>query len=189
MHTVTFKGALALAFALSTTALWADGHAEKAETKRAMAPLVGLNDEIVGQAYLTQGATGVLIHVKVSGLTPGKHGLHMHSHGTCEKHTGFKSAKGHVGKVEGGHGLLNPKGPEAGDIPNIFVGADGTGEMEAYSTLVSLGSAGQDGTENLLDADGSTFIIHENADDHVTQPIGGAGARVACGVIEAVAKG
>ena len=135
---------------------------------------------VVGRAYLKQGATGVLIHVKVSGLTPGAHGLHLHSHGECDASAGFKSAKGHVGKVDGGHGFLNPKGPEAGDIPNIFVGADGTGEMEAYATKVTLGEA----STGLLDADGSTFIIHEMADDHTTQPIGGAGGRVACGIIE-----
>jgi Cu-Zn family superoxide dismutase len=53
--------------------------------------------------------------------------------------------------------------------------------MEAFSTFISLAG----GDENLLDANGSTLIIHESADDHVTQPIGGAGARIACGIIEA----
>ncbi len=148
--------------------------------KRASAILFNSDGVEIGQAVLSQAPSGVLFHVKVKGLTPGKHGLHLHSHGVCEAHTGFKSAKGHVGKKEGAHGLLNPKGPEPGDIPNIFVGADGTGEMEAFSTLVSLTS----GENNLLDGDGSTFIIHEKADDHITQPIGGAGGRVACGVIK-----
>ena len=147
----------------------------------AKATLINTDGEEAGMATLTQGPSGVLIHVKVEGLTPGKHGLHLHAHGVCEPHEGFKTAKGHVGKVPGGHGLLNPEGPEPGDIPNIFVGADGVGEMEAFTSLVSL----VEGPNNLLDEDGSTFIIHENADDHLTQPIGGAGARVACGVIEA----
>ena len=147
----------------------------------AKATLINTDGEEAGMATLTQGPSGVLIHVKVEGLTPGKHGLHLHAHGVCEPHEGFKTAKGHVGLVPGGHGLLNPEGPEPGDIPNIFVGADGVGEMEAFTSLVSL----VEGPNNLLDADGSTFIIHENADDHVTQPIGGAGARVVCGVIEA----
>ena len=53
--------------------------------------------------------------------------------------------------------------------------------MEAFTTFVSL----TDGPNNLLDADGSTFVIHENPDDHLTQPIGGSGARVACGEIVA----
>ncbi|HBX92207.1 MAG TPA: superoxide dismutase, partial [Hyphomonas sp.] len=38
--------------------------------------------------------------------------------------------------------------------------------------------------DSLLDEDGSALIIHEAEDDHMTQPIGGAGARVACGVIQ-----
>ena len=154
---------------------------EAAPPAMAKATLINTDGEEAGMATLTQGPSGVLIHVKVEGLTPGKHGLHLHAHGVCEPHEGFKTAKGHVGKVPGGHGLLNPEGPEPGDIPNIFVGADGVGEMEAFTSLVSL----VEGPNNLLDEDGSTFIIHENADDHLTQPIGGAGARVARGVIEA----
>ena len=82
---------------------------------------------------------------------------------------------------KGAHGLPNPNGPEPGDLPNIFIGEDGSGEMEVFSTFISL----VEGPNNLLDADGSTFVIHENADDHITQPIGGSGARVACGLIVA----
>ncbi len=148
--------------------------------EKAAATLIGIDGSEIGKAHLKQGPHGVLIHVKVSGLTPGKHGLHLHSHGVCEGHEGFKTAKGHVGKVEGAHGLMNPKGPEPGDLPNIYVGADGTGEMEAFTSLVTL----KGNENNLLDADGSTFIIHEKPDDHITQPIGGAGARVACGIIK-----
>ena len=152
-----------------------------ADNMTATAILLDKTGAEIGQAKLVQAREGVLLHIKVAQLAPGKHGLHLHSHGVCEADTGFKSAKGHVGLVEGGHGLLNPKGSEPGDLPNIFVAADGTGEMEAFSTRVSLTG----GDHNLLDADGSTFIIHENADDHITQPIGGAGGRVACGVIKA----
>lgn len=157
-------------FALGSTAAHAEG---------ATADIIGKDGSTIGSATLIQAPAGVLIEISVSGLAPGKHGLHLHSHGVCEADTGFKSAKGHVGKVEGAHGLLNPQGPEPGDLPNLFVAADGTGQMEAFTTLVSLSE-----DNALLDADGSTFIIHENADDHVTQPIGGAGGRVACGVIK-----
>jgi Cu-Zn family superoxide dismutase len=146
----------------------------------ASATLIDNTGKKIGNAKLRQGPKGVLINVKVSGLTPGKHGLHLHSHGECDPTTGFKSAKGHVGKVTGAHGLMSPKGPEPGDLPNIFVGSDGAGEMETYTMLVSIGK----GDHNLLDTDGSTLIIHEKADDHITQPIGGAGPRVACGIIK-----
>ena len=146
------------------------------------AELIGIDGKVIGEATLTQAPSGVLIHLRVSGLKPGKHGLHLHSHGDCLPETGFNSASGHVGKVEGAHGLMNPDGPEPGDLPNIFVGADGVGEIEVFTSLVTIDG----GEHSLLDADGSTFIIHENADDHITQPIGGAGARVACGTVKAM---
>ena len=67
------------------------------------------------------------------------------------------------------------EGPEAGDLPNIWAAADGSAGYEAFTTL--------DTVESLTDADGSAIIIHEAPDDGITQPIGGAGARVACGVV------
>ncbi len=79
------------------------------------------------------------------------------------------------------HGLLNPAANDAGDLPNIFVAADGTANVEIFSTFVALG--GVDGRQDLADKDGSALVIHANPDDHATQPIGGAGARIACGVI------
>jgi Cu-Zn family superoxide dismutase len=169
----TLSSILIIAFSASVS------HADHV-TAEASADLYNKEGVVIGAAHLKQGANGVLIHVKASQLTPGKHGLHLHSHGVCDAGTGFKSAKGHVGKVEGAHGLLNPKGPEAGDLPNIYIGADGTGEMEAFTSWISIG----EGENGLLDADGSSFIIHEAGDDHISQPIGGAGARVACGIIK-----
>ena len=85
------------------------------------------------------------------------------------------SSKSNVGKIPDGHGLLNPAGPEAGDIPNIWAAADGSAGYEAFTTLIT-------GAE-LADEDGTAMIIHANRDDHLTQPIGGAGPRVACAVI------
>ncbi|MDA7965876.1 superoxide dismutase family protein, partial [Ruegeria sp.] len=145
------------------------------------AEIINAQGDVIGTATAQQGPHGVLLHVRVRDLPPGKHGLHLHSHGVCEPGEGFKTAKGHVGKVEGAHGLMNPKGPEPGDLPNLYVGSDGVGEMEAYTTLVSL----EGGDNALLDADGSTFIIHEKGDDHKSQPIGGAGGRIACGILTA----
>lgn len=153
--------------------------AQEKAAPTARAALVGAGGEALGEATLTQGPAGVLIHLRVEGLTPGVHGLHLHAVGACNHEGGFDSATGHVGKTEGGHGLLNMDGPEPGDLPNLFVAEDGIGEMEAYTTMVTV--------EGLLDADGSSFIIHESADDHLSQPIGGAGGRVACGVIEGAA--
>ena len=159
----------------------APGLADQPDPMTASAVLVDREGSEIGFANLVQGPHGVMIHVRVSTLTPGMHGLHLHSHGVCDPEDGFQSAMGHVGMVAGAHGLMNPDGPEPGDLPNIFVGADGIGETEIFTTFVSIGEGGG---ESLIDADGSTLVIHENADDHITQPIGGSGARVACGVIE-----
>lgn len=136
---------------------------------------------VVGSATLTAAPKGVLLRVEAKGLAPGWHGLHFHEKGDCSK-SDFTSAGGHV---HGGptmvHGLLNPDANEAGDLPNLHVAADGSANAEIFSTFVSLG--GVDGRQDLADKDGSALVIHANADDHKAQPIGGAGARIACGVI------
>ncbi|WP_409418340.1 superoxide dismutase family protein [Phenylobacterium sp.] len=137
--------------------------------------------DAIGAATLTNAPKGVLMRIELTGAAPGWHGLHFHEKGDCSK-SDFTSAGGHV---HGGptmvHGLLNPDANEAGDLPNIFVAADGSANAEIFSTFVSLG--GVDGRQDLADKDGSAIVIHANADDHQTQPIGGAGARIACGVI------
>jgi len=138
----------------------------------------GSDVESIGNAEIKGGPNGVLMRITISegGLTPGWHGLHMHQVGDCSDLGVFKKSGGHVGKLEGGHGLLNPLGPEGGDIPNIFAHADGSAGYEAFTSLTSM--------TDLFDEDGAAIIIHTNPDDHLTQPIGGAGARVACAEIQ-----
>jgi superoxide dismutase, Cu-Zn family len=134
-----------------------------------------------GTANFADGPKGVIMRIEVKGLTPGWHGLHFHEKGDCSE-AAFKSAGGHV---HGGstlvHGLMNPEGNESGDLPNLYVAQDGTGHAEIFAPYVSL----KTGTARtaLLDQDGSAVVIHANPDDHSTQPIGGAGDRIACGVI------
>ncbi|MEZ5953009.1 MAG: superoxide dismutase family protein [Hyphomonas sp.] len=141
------------------------------------AVMLGLAGQEIGSANLLDGPNGLMIRVelKPGSLTPGWHGIHLHATGNCSDIGTYKMSGGHVGMMEGGHGLFNPKGPEPGDLPNIWAGADGSAGYEAFTTLDTLGG--------LLDQDGSAIIIHESEDDHMTQPIGGAGARVACGAI------
>jgi Cu-Zn family superoxide dismutase len=92
----------------------------------AYANIINLEGQTIGSATFSAGPQGVLIEINVTGLTPGSHGLHLHSAGLCEPDQGFKTASGHVGKTEGGHGMMNPHGPEAGDLPNLIVGEDGS---------------------------------------------------------------
>jgi len=141
------------------------------------AVIQGSSGGSVGTVDLRQGPHGVLVRVQIraGSLTPGWHGLHLHQVGDCSDTGVYKLSGGHVGKVEGGHGLLNAAGPEGGDTPNIYAGANGSAAMEIITDRVTLAE--------LTDGDGSALIIHAGEDDHITQPIGGAGARVACAVI------
>ena len=136
----------------------------------------------LGTTTLTEAPHGVLLRVQLKGLTPGWHGVHFHEKGDCGA-PDFKSAGAHVHTTAAVvHGLLNPDGNDNGDLPNIFAAADGSATAELYSTLVSLKGAG--GRPALLDADGSAIVVHASPDDHKSQPIGGAGARSACGVVK-----
>lgn len=138
---------------------------------------------VIGNAVFKEGPTGVLVHVTTKGLTPGWHGMHFHEKGDCSDPK-FMNSGAHMNHadVKVPHGLLNPKGPDYGDLPNLYVGTDGTGDAEAFTSLVSF--KGEGGRPALLAPGGRALVIHANPDDHTTQPIGGAGARVACGVVK-----
>ena len=137
----------------------------------------------IGKATLTQGPTGLLIKVEATGLTPGWHGIHIHATGQCA--APFTSAGAHINHTDPKtpHGLLNAQGPDDGDLPNLYAAADGSAKAEFFTTRARIS---QDGPGQWLwDADGSALVIHANPDDHNSQPIGGAGDRVACAVLSA----
>lgn len=114
--------------------------------------------------------------VTVNGISPGPHGIHIHAVGKCEA-PGFTSAGGHLNPDSKQHGLQNPMGAHQGDLPEIMVGADGTGHgtFTAHTTLATL-----------FDADGAAFVVHAAADDNRTDPTGNSGARILCGVLSPV---
>lgn len=147
------------------------------------ATLINASGQTIGRAVLTQGTTGLLIRVEAEGLSPGWHGIHIHATGECE--APFTSAGGHINHADGAkpHGLLNPGGPDDGDLPNIYADEQGRVRAEIFTTRARIAAEGPG--QWLWDADGSALVIHENVDDHRTQPIGGAGARVACGIMAA----
>ena len=137
----------------------------------------------VGRAVLTQGSTGLLIRIEAQGMSPGWHGIHIHATGECA--APFTSAGAHInhGDPKAPHGLLNPGGPDDGDLPNVFADAQGRVNAEVFTSHARIARDGPG--QWLWDTDGSALVIHANADDHATQPIGGAGDRVACGVMAA----
>ena len=178
-------GALVFSIALGVTMLTGailGGSAIAADSAKATAEFVDTEGNSIGTASLVQGPTGVLIHLRVSGIAPGGHAIHIHSIGACTPD--FKASAGHINIHNRKHGLLNPEGPDDADLPNIYATPDGVVEAELFTTRVALSDDGMnEGVAFLFDDDGSALVIHEAPDDHVTQPIGGAGGRIACGVI------
>lgn len=151
--------------------------------EKAHSAIINNQGKEIGEAHYTQGNEGVLLEIKLDGLPAGKHGMHFHEVGTCKDHDHFKMAKGHIMPTGKPHGYLHAEGPHEGNLPNLIVHKDGSAHVELYTELVSI--SGQGGKAPLLDENGSVLMIHINEDDHKTQPIGGAGARIACGVIKA----
>ncbi len=146
--------------------------------RSATARLADAQGQPVGTAVLNQVSGGVRIVMEVKGLPPGEKGVHLHAVGRCEP-PAFTSAGGHFNPRGRQHGLQNPQGPHAGDLPNIVIGPDGTGRLEALNDRVTLG----EGDASLFDADGTALVIHAAPDDHRTDPTGNSGARLACGVV------
>src|SRR5947199_7050660 len=100
---------------------------------------------LVGNAVLTQRAVpligGTRISVDVEGLTTGEHGIHIHETGRCDP-PDFESAGSHFNPFSTEHGLENPNGPHAGDMPNLVVGNNG--EVVNYQTEISANLYGGD---------------------------------------------
>lgn len=172
---------VAAAAALSGAVVMAQGHGTHGGAAKADIKGKG----ITGTAELVEHAqgTGTLVEMtlQVSGLTPGKHGVHLHAVGKCEPD--FAAAGGHFDP-----GPASNTDPDAnhpyhmGDVPNVEVGADGKGSMKITTTRVTL----SDGPLSVFDTDGTAIIIHGNEDQWITgAPKSGVsgGPRVACGVL------
>ncbi|MGA9443638.1 MAG: superoxide dismutase family protein [Methyloceanibacter sp.] len=163
--TLCFASVLALQVALAGTA----GAAEMAK-----AVLSDPDGKEVGTVTLTAVPTGVLLNAELTAFPEGTHAFHIHGTGKCEPPS-FKSAGGHFNPEEDQHGLENPAGPHAGDMPNIHVPANGKLHIEVMNQMVSL--------PGLLEGEGTAIVVHEKGDDYVSNPAGDAGPRIACGVI------
>jgi superoxide dismutase, Cu-Zn family len=156
--------------------------------KKVTAPITDRAGGTIGEVTLTEGAHGVLIHITLSSgkLAPGWHGLHLHEKADCsDAALGFKLSGSHVGHNPNlQHGLLNPMGSEPGDLPNLYVGPNGAAGGEFFSTAITLAGEARGGLWPLLGPNGAALIIHANPDDQASQPIGGAGERLACAAIK-----
>ena len=130
----------------------------------------------VGMAMISPAkGGGVSIELTLKGLPPGEHGLHLHEVAKCEG-PDYKSAGAHFNPTKKQHGLSNPNGPHAGDMPNFTVAANGTAQTTITNKNVTMGA----GANSIL---GTALVIHEKADDLKSDPAGNAGSPIACGAI------
>jgi superoxide dismutase, Cu-Zn family len=141
--------------------------------------LVNAAGQSIGSVRAWQTAGGVTLRIDASGLPHGVHGIHVHSVGRCDP-PDFASAGPHWNPLAKQHGMNNPAGAHAGDLPNVDVAANGV--LGATLTVPGASMA------SLIDADGASLVIHAAADDYMTDPSGNSGARIACAVLRPIAE-
>jgi Cu-Zn family superoxide dismutase len=166
------------ALAAAGLAFTSPAPAPQYSTGTARAAFVDAEGRTIGSATLQQSADGVHVTVRAGGLPPGPHGLHLHAVGACDG-PAFASAGGHFNPHGRQHGLRNPEGAHAGDLPALTVAPEGMTTYAEMTTGVTLAA----GPVSLFDADGTALVIHAADDDQVTDPTGNSGGRIACGVL------
>jgi Cu-Zn family superoxide dismutase len=166
---------------LAATALLGARALRTQQRADAAADLRDADGRTVGRAEVRRAGSGLALHVEVRGLAPGAHAIHLHAVGSCEG-AGFTGAGGHLNPDGRQHGIENPAGAHAGDLPNLAVGTDSVGRADMPLPAVTLAG----GPRALIDGDGSAFVIHAYPDDNRSDPAGNSGPRIACGVFRAL---
>ena len=145
------------------------------DTTKAIAVLHPTQDNNVsGTVTFTASGDSVRVIADITGLTPGKHGFHIHEFGDCSDPKAA-NAGGHFNPTNHQHGAPDATDRHAGDLGNIEADTSGKAHLDVTDKLMKLS-----GADSIV---GHAVIVHEKADDLKTQPTGDAGGRVACGVI------
>jgi Cu-Zn family superoxide dismutase len=144
------------------------------ETKKAIAVLHSASgSQVMGTVTFTQVGDTVQVVADITGLTPGKHGFHIHEFGDCSA-ADASSAGGHFNPMKKPHGAPDSAERHAGDMGNLEADSTGKAHLELKDSMLKLS-----GENSIL---GRGVIVHEKVDDW-SQPVGNAGSRQACGVI------
>lgn len=133
------------------------------------------NNKVTGVVTFTVVHGGVKVIADVSGLSPGKHGFHVHEHGDCSSHDA-SSAGGHFNPTHKKHGGPDSHERHVGDLGNLDADATGRAHYDRVDKVISL-----NGPDSII---GKSIVIHAGEDDLKTDPSGNSGARIGCGKIE-----
>lgn len=129
-----------------------------------------------GRVTFTEVDGGVEVSAELTGFMPGMHGFHVHETGDCSA-PDASSAGEHFAPHGSSHG--SPAEPEGerhvGDLGNLQADTDGVARYETLDAVIALS-----GENSIVDR---AVVVHAGEDDLVSDPAGGAGAPVACGVI------
>jgi superoxide dismutase, Cu-Zn family len=181
--TATFLAgvALSLACASSGTSSAADAAPGAAKSRATAAAVLmpAASGPVKGRVTFTEEAQGVRVVANISGLTPGKHGFHIHEKGDCSA-PDFTSAGAHWNPTAAKHGAPGQgQDHHHGDFGNLEADPQGNAKIDRVFQWLTF-----TGTNSFV---GKAVIVHANPDDLTSQPAGNAGARIACGVIEKTA--
>src|SRR5690242_19073677 len=136
----------------------------------------------IGTVTVTEGGGGAVFATDLHDLPPGDHGFHVHEKGDCgpgPNDQGLVVAGGAAGGHHDPEGTKQHLGPEGhghlGDLPVLRVGTDGTAREELTAPRI----------KDLGAVRGRALVIHAGGDNYADEPrpLGGGGARIACGVI------
>ena len=131
-----------------------------------------------GKAQFVELDGSVSFYMELMGLNPGVHAVHIHEKADCSSPDG-KSAGGHWNPTLSKHGKWgNAEGFHRGDIGNLTADKNGNGRISLKTNEWCIGC--DDDKMNVI---GKGIIVHQGADDYVTQPTGAAGGRISCGGI------
>jgi Cu-Zn family superoxide dismutase len=132
---------------------------------------------VSGEVSFADIGYGLRVTGKVTGLSPGMHGFHIHERGDCSA-PDATSAGGHFNPDGMVHGGPRSRERHNGDLGNIYADNSGTAFIDFVATDIAIASPEQ------KDIVGHALVVHQDADDEKTDPAGNSGARVACGVIK-----
>ena len=135
------------------------------------------NKNVTGTVTFTQQSGGAKVVAHLTGLSPGKHGIHIHEK-TDFSAPDLTSAGGHFNPEGHKHGGPTSDARHAGDLGNIEAKADGTADLDETVSGLTVGDGGKN------DVVGHSVVVHAGEDDLATDPAGKSGGRIAAGAIE-----